>query len=101
MAAERSGGVGFRFLDDWDLGAGAAVVVEVVALLLVVLGVRASRENSLGVLGWEEEEPKRERAHFVVSPSLSEGGDTVVEREVLEEDCERLEVSSAPEEVTS
>ncbi len=45
--------------------------------------------------------PKRERAHLVVSPSLSLGGDALVEREVLEEDWERFDVSSAPDEVTS
>ena len=68
--------------------------------LLLVRVVKDSCENSLGVFGWEED-PNRERAHFVVSPSTGLGGDAVVEREVLEEDCERFDVSSAPEEVTS
>ena len=93
MAAERGGGDLCAF--DCDLVRGTAV-----AFLLLVLGVKDSCGNSLGVFGWEDD-PKRERAHFVVSPSAGLDGDAVVEREVLDEDCERFEVSSAPEEVTS
>ncbi len=52
------------------------------------------------MFGWEEE-PNRERAHLVVSPSTVVIWDAVVEREVLDEECERFEVSSAPEDVTS
>lgn len=80
---------------DCDFGTGTAV-----AFLLVGLGVKESLENSLGVFGWEDE-PKRERAHLEVSPSTGVVWDAVVEREVLEEDCDRFEVSSAPEDVTS
>ncbi len=50
MAVDRGGGVGFRAFDDWDLDMGMTAAGAVV-LLLLVLGVRASRENSLGVLG--------------------------------------------------
>lgn len=112
MAAER-GGVGWAdccwTFDGCDFGAGAvpvaaaaAAVVVLDDFLLDVRGVSDNFEKSLGVFGCDEEEgPKRERAHLVVSPSTGVVCDAVVERDVLDEECERFEVSSAPEEVTS
>lgn len=86
---------------DFDCGFGIGIVADsLLLLLLLVLGVNDSCENSRGLFGWEEE-PKRDRAQLEVSPSIGLGGDAVVDREVLEEDCERFEVSSAPEEVIS
>ena len=63
------------------------------------LGVKARRENSDGVPGCELE-PKRARDHFEGGPSDGLEGPSV-DREVLDEEWEMFEVSSAPEEVTS
>ena len=98
MAAERDGvgcdDCGWIF-DGCDFGAGAVPVAAAAAVVVVVLddflldvrGVSDNFEKSLGVFGCDEEEgPKRERAHLVVSPSTGVVCDAVVERDVLDEE---------------
>ena len=82
-----------------ELLLGVMANAGMVGLALWGAGVNISPSRWDGVAGWEAD-AKRDRCHFT-SP-VGEDGDSVGdEKEVEDEEDVRLEVSSAPEDVTS